>query len=97
MLISEIQGWYYFISWDNPVPANSSAILKALEALGKVTPLHTKTSVALAPKSKTTWRDVRAAIDQNLSPISGNAFYVNLRSGKGFHFGAKKRVWKKTP
>ena len=98
MLTSEIHGRYYFISWDNPVPADSSSMLKALQALGKVTPLHPRTSVALAPKSKTTWRDVRAAIDQNLHPVKGSAFYVNLHSGKGFHFGAKtKRLWKEAP
>ena len=96
MLISELQRWYYFISWDNPVPADSSAILKALRALGKVTTLHTKTSVALSPKSTTSWRDVRNAIEQNLDAKNGNAFYVNLRSGKGFHIGANpKHAWKK--
>lgn len=98
MLMSEIQGWYYFISWDNPVPADSSSMLKALRTLGKVTSLHTKTSVVLAPKAKVTWRDVRAAIAQNLHSVKGNAFYVNLRSGKGFHYGAKtKWLWKKAP
>jgi len=96
MLISEVQGWYYFISWDNPVPADSSAILKALQALGKITTLQTKTSVAFAPKSTTSWRDVRSAIEQNLDSKKGSAFYVNLRSNKGFHIGAKtKRAWKK--
>ena len=52
MLISEVQGWYYFISWDNPMPADSSTILSALRSLGKVTELNTKTSVVLAPKKK---------------------------------------------
>jgi hypothetical protein len=96
MLISKVQGRYYFISWDNPVPPDSSAILKALEALGKVTRLQTKTSVALAPRKNKTWRDVRRAIELNLDRKKGNAFYVNLRSGKGFHIGAKtKRAWKR--
>lgn len=96
MLVSEILGWYYIISWDNPVPADSSAMLKALKALGRVTPLQTKTSVALAPKSTTSWRDVRSAIKQNIDSKKGNAYYVNIRSGKGFHIGTKsKRAWKK--
>jgi hypothetical protein len=87
MLLSEVRGWYYFISWDNPVPADSSKMLKALQALGKVTKLQTKTSVVLAPKSSTKWRDVRRAVVQNLHTTKGNAFYVNLRSGKGFQIG----------
>jgi hypothetical protein len=29
MLISEVKGWHYFISWDNPAPADFSAILSA--------------------------------------------------------------------
>jgi hypothetical protein len=96
MLISEVQGWYYYISWDNPVPADSSAMLKALRALGKITTLETKTSVVLAPKSTITWRDVRHAIEHNLDTKKGSAFYVNLRSNKGFHIGVKtKRLWKK--
>lgn len=95
MLISEAQGWYYFISWDNPDPPDSRTMLKALKKLGKVTILLTKTSVVLAPGRDTTWRDVRKVIKENLSRRKGNAFYVNLRSGKGFHIGLKtKHAWK---
>ncbi len=98
MLISEIQGWHYFISWDNPVPADSSAMLNALRALGKVTRLRTKTTVALSPRASTKWRDVRNAIKKNLSPQKGNAVYVNLRSGKCFQIDAHtKRLWKQVP
>jgi hypothetical protein len=98
MLISEVQAWFYFISWDNPVPADSSAMLDSLRKLGNVTTLQTKTSVVLAPRRSKKWRDVRKAIERNLHPRRGNAFYVNLRSGKGFHFGKKtNRSWKQVP
>jgi len=98
MLLSEIQGWHYFITWDNPVPANSSAMLKALEALGHVTPVSTKTTVALTPYGETTWRQVRFAIETNLHPKKGNAMYVNVRSGKAFQISAKTGfLWKGIP
>lgn len=93
MLISEIKGWYYYISWDNPMPADSSAILRALRGLGKVTVLQTKTSIALAPKQGISWRDVRKAIEQNLNQSNGKAFYVNLRSGKGFEI-SRQTKWR---
>lgn len=95
MLISEIKGWHYFISWDNANPANSSSLLKALEALGKVSTLETKTSIVLAPYSTTHWKQVRDAIRKNLNQNTGKAFYVNLRTGKGFEIGAStKWLWK---
>ena len=98
MLISEIQGWCYYISWDNAVPANSSAMIKALQTLGRVTKLQTKTTVALSPRATTKWRDVRDAIQLNLHNKKGNAFYVNLRTGKGFQFGNKtKQNWVRVP
>jgi hypothetical protein len=98
MLISEIKGWHYFISWDNPIPADSSAMLKALGALGKVTVMQPKTTVALSPRASTTWDGVRDAIKSNLHPNKGNAMYVNVRTGKGFQIGKKtKYLWKKTP
>jgi hypothetical protein len=97
-LISGVQGWFYFISWDNPHPADSSSILASLRKLGKVTTLQTKTSVALAPKKSKKWRDVRRAIERNLHPKKGNAFYVNLRSGRAFQLGRKtNRRWKEVP
>lgn len=96
MLISEIKGWHYFISWDNADPADSRTIKKDLSALGKLTELQTKTTVALAPKSSTTWHNVRSAIENNLHKAKGNAFYVNLRSGKAFQYGSKTNFkWKK--
>lgn len=96
MLASEVKRWRYFVSWDNPTPADSRTMLAALKALGKVTPLQTKTSVALAPKASTRWQDVRVAIKQNLHPKRGNAFYVNLRSSLGFHIGkATGYKWKR--
>jgi hypothetical protein len=95
MLISEIEGWHYVISWDNPQPADSSSMRKALTRLGKLYSLKTKTSVVLAPKSSTSVHDVRAAIRDNLNAVKGNAFYVNLKSGKGFQISMKHGgVWK---
>ena len=95
MLVSEVKRWHYFISWDNAEPADSRTMLRALKSLGKVTTLQTKTSVALAPKSTTTWQKVRMAIEQNLHKRKGNAFYVNLRTSRGFHYGkGTNRYWK---
>ena len=96
MLLSEVKGWHYFISWDNPQPADSSSMLKDLERLGKVRSLETKTSVVLSPKRKTTYHHVREAIKKNLNRENlktGKAFYVNLRSGQGFEIG-KSTKWK---
>ena len=96
MLISEIKGWHYMITWDNPVPADSSSMLKSLRKLGKVTEIQTKTTIALSPKSSTSWRDIRAAIVNNLNNKKGNAVYVNIRSGKSFQYGkGTKFKWKK--
>jgi hypothetical protein len=89
MLISEIKGWHWAITWDNPLPADSSAMLAALRKLGRLTGVQTKTTWMLAPKANVSWRDIRAAIKGNLHPKKGNAFYVNLRSGKSFEYGSK--------
>lgn len=98
MLISEVKGWHYFISWDNPVPANSSAMIGALRDLGKVSPLKIKTSIVLSPRSTVGWQQVRLAISSNLNETTGSAFYVNLRSGKGFQISHKtKWRWKSAP
>lgn len=98
MLMSEVKGWHYFISWDNPVPANSSAMLASLRLLGRVSKLSTKTSVVLSPKSTVTWSHVRSAIRLNLNRRNGSAFYVNLRSGKGFQISRKTQwLWKSAP
>jgi len=95
MLNSEAKGWRYYISWDNPIPSDSSSMLKDLSSLGKVSQLQTKTSVALSPKPRVTWRDVRKVIKNNLHPKKGNAFYVNLKSSKAFQIGTKtKMLWK---
>lgn len=93
MLNKDARNWQYFISWDNPVPKDSSKMLKALGKLGKVTPLQTKTTVARAPRPKTKWPHVRSAIEENLHDKKGNAIYVNVRSGKGFQYG-RKTNWK---
>jgi hypothetical protein len=76
MLVSEVMGWHYYISWDNPVPANSSAILNSLKSLGKVSILKTKTSIVLFPKTGVSPKHVRNAIYSNLNQKNGSAFYV---------------------
>ena len=85
MLISEIKGWQWLITWDNPLPANSSTMLNALQALGRITKVQTKTTVLLAPLSGVKARAIRAAIRLNLNPSTGNSAYVNLRSGRAWH------------
>lgn len=95
---SEARKWQYFISWDNPQRGNYNAMRKALAILGATTQLHTKTSVALSPHSSTKPRHVREMIKRRLDLKKGNAFYVNLRSGKGFQIGSKTRyLWKHIP
>jgi hypothetical protein len=96
MLISEIKGWHWVITRDNPMPADSSAMLAALSGLGKLTTVQTKTTVVLALKKKIGWRAIRAAITANLHPTKGNVCYVNLRSGKAFEWGRNTRQkWRK--
>lgn len=91
----QVQKWRYVISWDNPLPKDSSTMRKALAKLGETTDVTPKTSIALAPKKKTTWRKVRKAILSNLHPVKGKAFYVNLGSSRAFHIGKKtKWLWK---
>ncbi len=95
-LISEIRSWQWAITWDNAKPANSSTMLADLANLGRLTQTQTKTTVLLAPKAKVTWRHIRLAIEKNLHPKKGNAFYANLRTRKAFQLGSKtKRRWKK--
>lgn len=62
MLISEIYGRHYFISRDNPVPADSSAMLEVLGAIGKTAEWQSQTTVALSSQAATKWRDVCNAI-----------------------------------
>ena len=96
MLISELKGWQWAITWDNPKPADSSTMLAELGKLGRLTSVQTKTTYLLAPKSTTTWRNIRSAIESNLNPVKGNVMYVNLRSGKVFERGTKtNHKWKK--
>jgi hypothetical protein len=96
MLISEVRGWHWAITWDNPVPADSSAMLAALGKLGKLTDVQTKTTYMLAPKKSVGWQQIRKAIVSNLHPKKGNAFYVNLRSGMSFEYGSSTGfLWKK--
>jgi hypothetical protein len=96
MLVSEMRGWQWAITWDNARPANSSKMIKALAVLGKVTKVHTKTTVLLAPKKGVGWQRIRGAIGANLHPAKGNALYANLQSHRAFHLGpGTKGTWKR--
>jgi hypothetical protein len=95
MLRSEIKGWHWAITWDNPEPADSSSMIAALSNLGRLTKVETKTTYLLAPLKKTTWRMIRLAIESNLHPRKGNVFYLNLRSGGAFEYGQNTgRKWR---
>jgi hypothetical protein len=67
MLISEIRGWQWAITWDNPIPPDSSKMLRALSGLGKVTRVNTKTTVLLAPAKHVGWQHYS---DGNSEPSS---------------------------
>jgi len=73
-------------------------MLDALRKLGRITTLQTKTSVVLSPRIGIKSWDVRDAVKGNLNPTIGNAFYVNLRSGKAFEIGKKTNWhWRSAP
>lgn len=96
MLISERNGWHWAITWDNPFPADSTAMVRDLGQLGRLTAVQTKTTYMLAPKQSVGWRGIRKAIVRNLHSKKGNVFYVNLRSGRSFEYGSTTNfVWKK--
>ena len=81
MLYSEIRGWQWMITWDNPVPADSSAIIAALQKLGRVTKLETVTTHIFAPKKRVNYHQIRAALTANLNPTTGKVAYTNLKTG----------------
>lgn len=96
MLLSEIHGWYWAITWDNPRPANSSAMLAGLKRIGRVTRLAAKTTVLLAPKANVGWRQIRGVLVTNLHPQKGNVVYVNLRTKRAFQWGSNTGFkWKR--
>jgi hypothetical protein len=96
MYVSELMGWHWAITWDNPVPADSSKMMKQLAKLGRLTRVQTKTTVLLAPKRKVKWRKIRKVLVNNLHPSKGNVFYVNLRSGRAFERGSSTNFkWKR--
>jgi hypothetical protein len=96
VLYSEIKGWHWMITWDNPVPADSSGMVAALSTLGKLTKVQTKTTYILAPKRHVRWQQIRNALTRILHPQRGNLAYVNLKSGGAFEWGRNTRFkWKK--
>jgi hypothetical protein len=86
-LVSEVKKWHWVITWDNPVPADSSKMRSALGRLGKLTPLQTKTTVVLAPLRFVTAAKIRKVIVAHLHPTRGNAVYVNLRTKNAWQYG----------
>ena len=91
----QLREWHWAITYDNPLPANSSSMIEALSALGELTRVQTKTTWMLATREGVTWRHVRNAITNNLHPRKGNALYVNLRTGKAYEWGANTgRRWR---
>lgn len=96
MLISDLNKWHFIITWDNPVPADSSAMLRALKKLGRVTTLNTRTTVILAPKQGVDWSRVRKVIQTHLNYANGKAAYANLRTRSIVHYGPQtRRKWVK--
>ncbi|WP_445487840.1 hypothetical protein [Rhodopseudomonas sp. RCAM05734] len=87
LLASEVNKWHWVITWDNPVPPNSSKMLAALGRLGKLTSLQTKTTVLLAPRKFVSAARIRRVIVAHLHPMKGNAVYVNLRTKNAWHYG----------
>jgi hypothetical protein len=96
VLISEIKKWHWVITYDNPINGNYNSLPLALNRLGKVTKVRTKTTFVFAPKIKTTISQIRNAISSNLHPTKGNAFYMNLRTSNARTWSASKKKWIKT-
>lgn len=95
MLISEIKKWHWVITWDNPLPADSSAMIVALSKLGNLTKVRTKTTFVLAPRASVKVAQIRRAITNNLNRTKGNATYVNLKTGNAFECAAPRFKWLK--
>jgi hypothetical protein len=76
------------ISWDNPVPANSTRMICQLKRHGRVRRTEPKTTVSLTPYGRRVdWRRIRRTIARNLDPSRGNAMYANLNSRRAFEYG----------
>ncbi|ARU26071.1 hypothetical protein [Cellvibrio sp. PSBB006] len=80
----------FFISWDNPIPANSSKMLSSLKKHGKVKNVSIKTAVTLRVNASASWREIRNTIKLNLNKKNGKAVYVNAKTNKTFQIDAKK-------
>jgi hypothetical protein len=84
------------ISWDNPVPANSTRMLRQLKKHGSVRKMEPKTTVALTPHGNTDWRKIRRTITRNLHPSRGKASYTNLNTRGAFEYGRSTNFkWKR--
>jgi hypothetical protein len=71
------------ITWDNPVPADSSRLIRQLKRHGSVRKIEPKTTVALTPHGHTDWRRIRRTIESNLHPSRGRASYTESEFTKG--------------
>lgn len=87
MLYSEIRGWQWLITWDNPTPANSTTLKSALRGLGSVIEATTKTTVIFAPRHGVSWKVIRDALTSNLNQTTGKVVYVNMMSKRAFEWG----------
>lgn len=86
----------FIISWDNPIPANSSKMIANLKECGRVTKLSTSTSVLLSVKPNINIEKIRDIIKSNLNKKNGRAFYVNERKRLTFHIDARVSFhWKR--
>jgi hypothetical protein len=78
MLVSEILGWQWVVTWDNP--QDYDAIIRAFEALGRADKLATATTILFAPRSDVGEDQVRATIVEHMKPDTGHVVYVNLET-----------------
>jgi hypothetical protein len=95
-LISETKRWQWLITWDNAFPKDSSSMHAALNKLGKVVRVQTKTTVLFAPYASSHYTIVRTAIENNLHGLKGNCVYLNLKTSKAFQFDHRTNPhWKR--
>lgn len=97
MLDSELTNDFYIITWDNPLPANSSGMIRALKRLGRVEGVHAKTTVKLFPKSSVNFGNVRRSVRINLNRRTGRAVVVSIANKHVSHIdnAVARGTWKK--
>src|SRR5260221_4486586 len=94
MRISEIRGWQWLITWDNPIPADSSAMLRALGNLGRVTKVQTNryASSSAASSTWTTCSPSRMRAGPRPEPIvGGSCSRYSARAGGTLRSAARSK------